>query len=160
LVSFTAKSRIKPRNLRGTGTRNPRGIGAMLLYKEESYIIRGVAFDIYKIFRNRHKEKIYQNAFYLGLKHKRLDVEREKQVKIYYAGEKVGTYTPDFVVSRKIIVELKAKPMIMKEDIQKFWEYLKGSDYKLGFLINFGAADGVEIIRRVYDIARKRKVPC
>jgi hypothetical protein len=51
-----------------------------LLYKEESYIIQGVAFDIYKKFRNRHKEKIYQNAFYLGLKNKRLFVEREKKL--------------------------------------------------------------------------------
>jgi len=127
-----------------------------LLYSEESYIIRGVAYDIYKVFRNRHKEKIYQNAFYLGLKHKGLNVEKEKQIKIYYSGEKVGTYTPDFVVNRRIIVELKAKPMVIKEDIKKFWEYLKGSSYKLGFLINFGAPDGVDINRRVYENARLR----
>jgi GxxExxY protein len=127
-----------------------------LLYEQESYIIRGVAFDIYKVFRNRHKEKIYQNALYLGLKHKGLNVAREKQVKIYYSGERVGTYTPDFVVNRRIIVELKAKPRIIKEDLKKFWEYLKGSNCKLGFLINFGASDGVEIYRRIYETARLR----
>jgi len=130
-----------------------------LLYEQESYIIRGVAFDIYKVFRNRHKEKIYQNAFYLGLKHKGLQIEKEKQIKIYYSGEKVGTYTPDFVVNRKIIVELKAKPMMIKEDIRKFWEYLKGSDYRLGFMINFGTPDGVEIVRRVYETVRSHEVP-
>jgi len=32
----------------------------------------------------------------------------------------------------------------------------KGSNYKLGFLINFGTSKGVEIIRKVYDTARKR----
>ena len=128
-----------------------------LLYKDESYKIRGVTYDIYKVFRNRHKEKIYQNAVYLGLKHKGLYVEREKQVKIYYSGERVGTYTPDFVVNRKIIVELKAKPRVVKDDLKKFWEYLRGSDYKLGFLINFGATDGVEIHRRIYETARLRR---
>jgi len=30
---------------------------AKLLYKNESYIIQGVAFDIYKQFRNGHKGK-------------------------------------------------------------------------------------------------------
>lgn len=59
-----------------------------LLYKEESYIIQGVAFDIYKKFRNRHKEKIYQNAFYLGLKNKGLFVEREKKIDILYENKK------------------------------------------------------------------------
>jgi GxxExxY protein len=127
-----------------------------LLYGDESYRIRGVAYDIYKEFRNRHKEKIYQNAFYLGLKRKGLNVEKEKQVKIYYKGEKVGTYTPDLVVNRRIIIELKAKPMITKDDLKQFWEYLRGSRYKLGFLINFGAVDGVDIHRRIYETARLR----
>lgn len=36
----------------------------------------------------------------------------------------------------------------------KVWNYLEGSNYKLGFLINFG--DKLEIKRRVYDKARKR----
>jgi len=50
-----------------------------LIYKQESYIIQGVAFDIYKQFRNRHKEKIYQNSIYFGLKDKGLKVEKEKR---------------------------------------------------------------------------------
>ena len=53
-----------------------------LIYKQESYIIQGVAFDIYKKFRNRHKEKIYQNSFYSGLKDKGLNVEKEKRIDI------------------------------------------------------------------------------
>jgi len=123
-----------------------------LLYKEESYIIQGVAFDIYKKFRNRHKEKIYQNAFYLGLKNKGLFVEREKKIDILYENKKVGTYIPDLVVNNAIFIELKVKPNfnLTQEDIKQFWYYLKTSGYKLGFLINFGAPNGVQIIRRVY----------
>lgn len=55
-----------------------------LLYPNESYIIRGLAFEIYKLFRNNHKEVIYQNAFYLGLKQKGLKVEKEKRIDVYY----------------------------------------------------------------------------
>lgn len=127
-----------------------------LLFPEESYIIRGLAFEIYKQFRNRHKEKVYQNAFYLGLKQKGLKSERERGINIYYNGEKVGTYVPDILVNDSIFVELKARPKLKQEDIAQFWHYLKCSKYRLGFLINFGASDGVEIVRRVYDTSRNK----
>ncbi|MGB2762763.1 MAG: GxxExxY protein [Minisyncoccales bacterium] len=127
-----------------------------LLYPKESCIIRGIAYDIYKQFRNNHKEKIYHNAFYLGLIYKGLKVEKEKRIDVYYNNEKVGTYIPDLIVDDIIFIELKAKPDLIKEDIKQFWHYLKGSDYKLGFLINFGALNGVQIIRRIYETAREK----
>jgi len=127
-----------------------------LLYKEESYIIQGMAFDIYKQFRNRHKEKIYQNSFYSGLINKKLKVEKEKQIDIYYNGRKVGTYIPDLVVDNKILIELKTKPRLTQDDVKQFWYYLKSSNFKVGYLINFGAPNGVQIIRRIYDEARKK----
>ena len=128
-----------------------------LLYEQESYIVRGIAFDIYKQFRNNHKERVYHNAFYLGLIYKNLKVEKEKRIAIYYNGKKVGTYTPDLLINDKILVELKAKPYLTKDDIKQFWYYLKGSQYKVGYLINFGVPRGVQIIRRVYDTARPKQ---
>jgi GxxExxY protein len=125
-----------------------------LLYKEESYLIRGVAFDIYKQFRNSHKEKIYRDSFFLGLLGRGLKPEKEKRLDIFYENKKVGTYVPDLVVNSEIFIELKAKPMISKQDLEQFWHYLKNSEYKLGFLINFGSINGVQIIRRIYDTAR------
>jgi len=127
-----------------------------LIYQKESYIIRGIAFEIYRQFRNAYKEKIYQNAYAIGLKEKDLIVEREKRIDVFFKGKKVGVYIPDLVINEKIIIELKAKPKVTADDIKQFWYYLKGSNYKVGFLINFGAADGVEIIRRVYDSVRNK----
>ena len=126
------------------------------LYKGESYIIRGVAFDIYKQFRNRYKEKIYHNAFCLGLVKQGLRIEKNRQIDVYYQDHKVGVYIPDLIVNDIILIELKCKPVLAKQDIEQFWYYLKGSDYKIGFLINFGTPNGVEIIRKVYDTARKK----
>ncbi len=127
-----------------------------LLYREESFIIRGVAFEIYKQFRNNHKEKVYRDAYYFGLIEKGLKVHKEKRIDIFYHNKKVGTYIPDLVINNIIFIELKAKPAITKQDIEQFWYYLKNSGYKLGFFINFGAPGGVQIIRRVYDTARKQ----
>lgn len=124
------------------------------LYKQESYVIRGGAFEVYKQFRNRHKEKLYQRALIEYLKEKGLAVEQEKQIPIYFLNKKVGTYIPDIVVNNMIFIELKCKPFINKDDIKQFWYYLKCSNYKVGYLINFGSPEGVQIIRRIYDTAR------
>lgn len=127
---------------------------AKFLFKEESYLIRGACFDIYKKFRNTQKELVYQRSLALELKNKGLLVEREKQMPVYHLGEKVGTYTPDIIVNGSIVLELKAKTLLLKEDVQQFWYYLKNTNFKLGFLVNFGEPQGVKIIRRVYDTSR------
>lgn len=51
---------------------------------------------------------------------------------------------------------MKCKPRITRDDIKQFWYYLKCSSYKVGYLINFGASNGVQIIRRVCDTAREK----
>ncbi len=127
----------------------------MLLYKEESYVIQGGAYEPYKEFRNRHKEVVYQRAYSSYLKENGLEVEREKRIPIYLREEKVGVYTPDLVVNNIIFIELKCKPLISNDDIKQFWYYLKVSGFKVGYLINFGKKDGVQIIRRIYEKAKK-----
>ncbi|MFZ5366556.1 MAG: GxxExxY protein [Patescibacteria group bacterium] len=130
--------------------------GTTLLYPHESYLIRGAYFAIYQKFRNTQKESVYQNALLEELKHKGLKIEREKQLPIYHLGVKVGVYTPDLLINGAIIIELKAKPFLHQEDVRQFWYYLKNSQFKLGFLVNFGEPNGVKIVRRVYDTARQR----
>ena len=126
-----------------------------LLYPQESFLIRGACFRIYKKFRNTQKEVIYQKSLEAELLNNRLSVIREKQLPIYHLGIKVGVYTPDLLINELIIIELKAKPFLHNDDMKQSWYYLKNSDFKLGFLINFGESQGVNIIRRVYDSARQ-----
>jgi GxxExxY protein len=120
------------------------------LYEKETYKIRGAIFEIYKKFRNTQKEGVYHNSLCEELVVEKFHVEKNKQIPIYYNGKKVGVYTPDLIVNNKIIIELKAKPQLLKSDIQQFWYYLKNSGFRLGFLVNFGASGGVDIHRRIY----------
>jgi len=127
-----------------------------LLYEDISYKIRGATFDVYKKLGCRHKEKVYQRAFYQALIKQDLKVEKEKHLPVFFDNHKVGSYNPDFLVEDKIIIETKAKPFLHKQDIKQFWQYLSSTNYKLAFLINFGQPGGVKIIRRIYDTARKK----
>lgn len=113
------------------------------LYPTESYLIRGACFAVYKKLRNTQKESIYQRSLVIELSQKGLTVVKEQQLPVYYGDQKVGVYTPDLLVNEVIIIELKAKPFLHKDDIQQFWYYLKNSGFQLGFLVNFGRPDGV-----------------
>lgn len=124
------------------------------LYEKESYQIRGACFDVWKSFGGAFKEKIIDRALTKSLEKKGLKVEEQKRIDIYFEDEKVGIYVPDKIINNCILLEIKAKQFITRQDIDQFWKYLKGSQYKLGFLINFGP-DKLTIKRIVYDTARK-----
>ena len=123
-----------------------------LLYEKESFEIRGACFKVWKEFGGAYKENIVDRALTIELRKRNFFVEDQKRINIYYDGQKVGTYVPDKVVNGIIILELKSKPFLVLSDSRQFWRYLKGSDFKLGFLINFG--NKLEIKRVVYDTAR------
>ena len=127
-----------------------------LLYRKETYLIRGACFEIWKRFGGAFKEKVIENALALELKRRGLEVDRQKKISIRWKNEVVGMYVPDLVVDDSILIELKVKPFLTKEDERQFWCYLRGSKYRLGLLINFG--NELEIKRRIYDKARK-KIP-
>lgn len=128
------------------------------LYERESYLVRGACFDVWKEFKGMFKESVIDNALTIALENRKLKVESQKRINIYFQNKKVGTYIPDKVIDGIILIELKSKPFITRQDIEQFWKYLKGSEYKLGFLINFSPAK-LEIKRVVYDAARSASYP-
>ncbi len=125
-----------------------------LLYADITYKIRGACFAVWKEFGGAFKEKIIENALKEEFDKLGLDIENQKRIEIFYKDKKVGTYVPDFVINGIILLELKCKPFITREDERQFWLYLKASNYKVGLLVNFGSQK-LEIRRRIYDNARK-----
>lgn len=123
------------------------------LYEKESYLIRGACFEVWKEFKGMFKESVIDKALTVALEARGLKVESQKRIDIYFKQKKVGTYVPDKIVNDIILLELKSKSFLTKQDIEQFWKYLKGSKYKLGFLINFSSTK-LTIKRVVYDTAR------
>lgn len=130
---------ILVRNLRRTYTEPAEA--KKLLYEELSYEVRGALFEVRKKLGFGHKESIYQNALVEELKKKGIPFDREKIIDVVYEDKKIGVYRPDFVIDEKIIIELKTLPFLGAVEKKQVWTYLKGSVYKLAFLVNFGPDD-------------------
>lgn len=124
------------------------------LYKKESFDVIDACQEVWKQFGGSFKETIVDKALEVCLKDKGYKIENQKRIEIYFKNEKVGVYIPDKIVNEIILLELKCKPFIAREDEKQFWHYLKASPYKVGFLINFSPKK-LEFRRRVYDLARK-----
>ena len=94
-----------------------------LLYENESYKIRGACFKVYNALGGGIKENIIERALVKELENTGIKAERQKRVEIKYDGVKIGIYIPDLVADNKIMIELKSKPFITKEDKKQFWGY-------------------------------------
>jgi GxxExxY protein len=107
-------------------------------FEEITSKIIGAAVNVHKTLKSGLPENIYQRALKIELRNQKVAVETEKEIKIYYEGEKVGTQRLDLVVNNMVIVELKAIKGL--EDINKaqLLSYLKASGLKIGLLLNFG----------------------
>lgn len=127
-----------------------------LLYQEQTKLIQEACYEVWKEFGGAFKEKVVDRALDIALRSRGLKVEAQKHLPLYFKNEKVGEYIPDKVVNESILLELKAKPFVTREDIRQAWLYLKGTDYKLILLINFGA-QRLTFKRLVYDEARNRR---
>ena len=123
------------------------------LYKDLTFKIRGILFEVRKKLGLGHKEQIYHNALEIEFKKASVVFESKKNISIIYDGKKIGMYQPDFVIEDKVLIELKALPEISRPQTEQLWSYLKGCDYRLALLVNFGSQD-LEIKRVVYDSAR------
>jgi len=82
-----------------------------------------------------------------------LPCEEGKRLSIVYKGYDVGIYVPDFIIEDKIIIEIKAILEMPSVFEKQLYYYLKGTKYKLGYLVNFGGSE-LDIKRRIYDTAR------
>ncbi len=125
-----------------------------LLYKELSYDLTGCFYAVYNELGPGHKEQIYQKALVFEFKSKDISFSEKKRLKVRYKKqEDIGIYEPDFIIEDKIIVEIKSllnMPSVFEKEL---YYYLRGTEYKLGYLVNFGL-EKLDIRRRIYDSAR------
>lgn len=83
-------------------------------------------------------EKVYENAMLVELRDNGLQVEKQKNIKVYYKGYEVGDYYADLIVKNLVIVELKATETLSEEHEAQLINYLRSTRIEVGLLLNFG----------------------
>jgi len=105
---------------------------------ELTHKIIGCAMQVHRALGNGFQEVIYQRSLAIEMRYAGLDFEREKEMKIYYRDQEVGTRRVDFFVEEKVMVEIKAIEKL--EDIHRNQaiNYCEAYGIADGLLINFG----------------------
>lgn len=110
------------------------GITKEIIYPKLSYKITGILFKVHNQLGRFCREKQYADAFEENLKEEIVFYEREKRLSIHHD---VFDNQVDFSIENKILVDIKAKKFITKDDYYQMKRYLKAASFKLGLIVNF-----------------------
>ncbi len=124
-----------------------------LLHRDLTDVILKTFYEVYNELGYGFLERVYQNALYIELKNKGLEVVPQKKIKVYYRGNVVGDYYADLIVEDRIIIELKAVEYIVEQFENQLLNYLRGTDCEVGLLLNFGKKP--EFRRKIFENKRK-----
>lgn len=119
-----------------------------LLFEDESYANRGACFEVYKEKGCGFLEPVYQECLAIQFELSSIPFIAKPNLLLEYKGRRlVLTYQPDFVCFEKIILELKAVRELCDEHRAQLHNYLKATNHRLGFLVNFGHHPQIQIER-------------
>ena len=110
-----------------------------LLYKDLTYKIIGAALEVHNVLGPGYLEAVYQNALGREFKLRGINYEEQVNLQVKYKDKAVGEYRADYVIDEKVVVEIKAIKRLSEIQEAQLINYLKGTGYKVGLVINFGA---------------------
>jgi GxxExxY protein len=108
-----------------------------IIYPELSYDLTGIFFKVHNELGYYCKESQYCNAIEVLLKEKDIQYNRELSLKSDNRLIKDNSNRVDFLVEDKIVVEVKAKRFIGRDEYSQTQRYLQMLNLKLGIIINF-----------------------
>ena len=92
-------------------------------------------------------ETVYEVILASELRHRGLQVEQQVPIAIEYQGNQFEEgFRADLIIGGKVMVELKCVEKLNNAHKKQLLTYLRLTDTKLGYLLNFGASlmkDGI-----------------
>lgn len=108
-----------------------------IIERERSYLLNGLLFRVHNELGRFCVELQYADALEQLLGQNAIRYEREKILPISFEGERPGRNRVDFLVDDRIVVELKAKTLLERQDFTQVLRYLEAMRCRLGILVNF-----------------------
>jgi GxxExxY protein len=112
---------------------------SILLYEQECYKIIGACFEVHNELGCGFLEGVYQDALEMEFTNQGIPFEKEKELIILYKKKEINKkYKADFICYNRVLLELKALNYITADHESQLINYLKATNLRVGFLINFG----------------------
>ncbi|PIR92182.1 GxxExxY protein [Candidatus Falkowbacteria bacterium CG10_big_fil_rev_8_21_14_0_10_44_15] len=108
-----------------------------LIYKDLSYTIAGLLFEVHNELGRYCNEKQCADLFEGKLKEHGIAYEREKILPKFFTEENFGRNRIDFIIEDKIIIEFKCVRVLERREYYQIQRYLKALNKKLGLIVNF-----------------------
>jgi GxxExxY protein len=103
-------------------------------------VIMDAAMTVHKEIGPGLLESVYHHCLVKELRNRDLQVETQVIVELHYKGEPLHkNYVLDILVEKEIVLELKSVEVILPVHEAQLISYLKLSNKRLGFLINFNS---------------------
>jgi len=119
---------------------------------EIDFIIVDTAIYLHKALGPGLLENVYEAILMKLLMKKGLRVQRQISIPIDFEGEHFDEgYRVDLFVEGKVIIELKSIEKIIPVHSKQLLTYLRLTNTKLGFILNFGAAVMKDGINRIIN---------
>jgi GxxExxY protein len=107
--------------------------------KQLGYDFIGAALEVFHILGGGMSEEIYQQALEYELELREIAFFSKKKLNVTYKDKVLEkTYIPDLYIGNDIIVELKAVKELMNDHIAQLLNYMRITNVKTGYLVNFG----------------------
>ncbi|MCK5328194.1 MAG: GxxExxY protein [Candidatus Latescibacteria bacterium] len=121
----------------------------MILEKELTEQIIGAAIEVHRYLGPGLLESAYEECLCHELCLRGLKFERQRPLPLEYKGVKLDCgYRLDVVVEGKVVLELKTVEAITPIQEAQLLTYLRLSEIKVGFIINFNVPVLTDGIRR------------
>ncbi len=108
-----------------------------LLEKDLVYKIIGCAIEVHNSLGPGLREKTYENAMCVELRHQGIAYSQQSRYPVYHRGELVDEFVPDLVVEERVIVDNKTVETIIDDHRGTMLNYLRKTGLKVGLIINF-----------------------
>lgn len=115
-----------------------------------THTIIGAAYTVHNTLGQGFLESVYENALRIELVNVGISVLQKEKIDVWYGGQSVGKYYPDLLIPGRLVVEVKAVQMLMKEHEVQLVHYLAATHIDIGLLINFGPSVQVKRKFRQY----------
>ena len=112
------------------------------------------SIGVHRALGPRLFESVYEAVLARSLERRGLRVERQKAIRFEYDGMVFEEgFRADLLVEDRVLVELKSIEKLGRVHHKQLLTYLRLTDLRVGFIINFGAARLVDgLVRVVNDL--------